>query len=214
MADSMSHRAVLSGAPVDFSFKKLTQLSDIFDEEPRSGQVRPYLVDAAPDKDKAKETTQAKPATPSPSKPQPKEVPVILKLNNNALTSIESLFTTMERILFDPRAITLLDLSFNHLKTIDVAALTLFPSLATLCLHANHIEKLAEVNKLSALPELKAVTLHGNEIEKDKNYRMYVLSRLPQLKKLDFAAVTKNDRESARAWGDLHASKQKRPAAD
>ena len=116
-----------------------------------------------------------------------------------------------QRVLFEPLSITLLDLSLNHLKTIDPALLWL-TNLATLYLHGNHIEKLAEVDKLKPLEKLIGITLHGNEIEKDKSYRTYVITRLPHLKRLDFGLLTKGDRDLAASWLKLSHTKPKKAA--
>ena len=73
-----------------------------------------------------------------------------------------------------------------------------------LYLHGNSIEKISEIDKLSKLHYLRTLTLHGNPIEEDvSGYRQHVISKLPQLKNLDFSAVTKQDRASAHTWDQM-----------
>ena len=73
-----------------------------------------------------------------------------------------------------------------------------------LYLHGNSIDKISEIEKLSNLPHLRTLTLHGNPIEEDvSGYRQLVISKLPQLKKFDFSAVTKQDRASAQTWDQM-----------
>uniref|UniRef100_A0A803KB92 Leucine-rich repeat-containing protein 51 n=1 Tax=Xenopus tropicalis TaxID=8364 RepID=A0A803KB92_XENTR len=75
-----------------------------------------------------------------------------------------------------------------------------YRNLSVLNLHSNSIRQLSQVDKLAALPNLKSLTLHGNPIEGERGYRCYILSVLPQLKTLDFSAVTKQDRVTADVW--------------
>ena len=80
MQDTMTHRAADVGAVVDFSFMRLVNMVDIYDEEPRSGVVR--KVDLA------------NPGA-ADSEKGPKQVANVLKLNNNALVGIDSFSTVL-----------------------------------------------------------------------------------------------------------------------
>lgn len=73
--------------------------------------------------------------------------------------------------------------------------------------HTPLLISLTELDKLQSLKNLTSLALHGNDIEKKKGYRMYVISLLPQLKKLDFSTITKRDRDNAMLWRKLHAPK-------
>ncbi|PWA20477.1 hypothetical protein CCH79_00003723, partial [Gambusia affinis] len=72
--------------------------------------------------------------------------------------------------------------------------------LRVLYLHGNNISTLSEVDRLGVLPHLHSVTLHGNPIETNKAYRNRVISALPQLKTMDFSAVTQQERVLAKLW--------------
>jgi hypothetical protein len=76
-----------------------------------------------------------------------------------------------------------------------------YPKLSILYLHGNSLGKLREVTRLASLKELRSLTLHGNEIEKEKDYRLFVIHTLPQLRKLDFVSVTPSEREQAARSG-------------
>ncbi len=83
------------------------------------------------------------------------------------------------------------------------------PNLTTIYLHGNNIVTLAQVDKLSQLDKLKSLTLHGNPIEINSGYRLYVLSRVPQLQTLDFSGITKADRASCETWKTMTVPKPK-----
>ncbi|KAG5461230.1 MAG: hypothetical protein BJ554DRAFT_6608, partial [Olpidium bornovanus] len=79
--------------------------------------------------------------------------------------------------------------------------------------HANEIQHLCEVDKLAALPKLHTLTLHGNPMENVRGYRLYVVYRLPNLRHLDFCAVTKAERATARRQGPFITAKPSRTLA-
>jgi Leucine-rich repeat (LRR) protein len=63
-----------------------------------------------------------------------------------------------------------------------------------LYLHANAIASITEVDKLSKLKYLRNLTLHGNPMESQKNYKLEVVTRIPNLRHLDFSGITNEDR--------------------
>ncbi|KAJ8325144.1 hypothetical protein O5D80_006103 [Batrachochytrium dendrobatidis] len=156
--------------PLDYSFKEVSQITDILAEEPRN----------------IKKITRQK-----PDFAQEKLVTAI-RLSNNQISTLASLPSCIEQMK-SLSNITWLDLSFNALTTID-SSLLLLSNLKVLYLHANHIDDVAEVEKLSNLSHLFNLTLHGNTMENTKTYRSIVLLFIPRLKHLDFCAITKQDR--------------------
>ena len=117
-----------------------------------------------------------------------------IRLSNNKLTCIEGFDSVLHHIMHSPQDTVWIDLSFNHLTTID-EILIKYPNVRVLYLHANNITSLSQIDKLSALTHLRNLTLHGNPVEQSKGYRSHIISKLPQLKHLDFSAITKQDRQ-------------------
>lgn len=161
--------------PVDLAFKCINSMEDVLQEDPREG------------------------LKPSRRCQDGKLMSRALRLNNNTLTDLHGFRDITAKLLSEPDHLRWIDLSFNYLPNID-PVLTTFRHLSALNLHGNSISDLSEVDKLGALPNLKSLTLHGNPIEAEPGYRSYVLSLLPNLKTLDFSAVTKQDRVTAEVW--------------
>nr|XP_061790109.1 leucine-rich repeat-containing protein 51-like [Nerophis lumbriciformis] len=163
------------GAPVDLSFKAISNFADARSEEPSRG-LRPL-----------KRT------------PSGKFQSVSLRLNNNSITDLDHLHQTVAHFLAEPWRLAWVDLSFNHITHIHPVLCEL-PELRVLYLHGNRIFTLSGVDKLGVLPRLHTITLHGNIIESRKAYRTHVILALPGLKTLDFSAVTPQERTLAHLW--------------
>ncbi|XP_041666877.1 leucine rich repeat containing 51 [Cheilinus undulatus] len=163
------------GAPVDLSFKNIICLADTWKEEPNIG-LRPV-----------KKNSDMKYESCS------------LRLNNNNISELHDLQGTVSHFLAEPSQLTWLDLSFNKISHIDQVLCELH-ELRVLYLHGNSIYILSEVNRLAVLPHLHSITLHGNVIETHKAYRNRVISALTHLKRMDFSAVTRQERELAKIW--------------
>lgn len=91
-----------------------------------------------------------------------------------------------------------------------------FSNLSVLYFHANNVSKLSEVDKLGSLVNLRSLAVHGNPIENSEGYKQYVISKIPQLKTLDFATIIKSDRVTADVWKTMISKKPKstKKAAD
>jgi len=132
----------------------------------------------------------------------PKTVTTSVKLNNNSLLSVcgndgFTIVDALSKILWDISTLTMLDLSFNGLKSIE-EPIAEIKTLQLLYMHGNEIKSITNVNKLQKLPRLKALTLHGNEVEEVQGYRNYLITRLPNLNALDFTRITDKDRTDSR----------------
>ena len=88
------------------------------------------------------------------------------------------------------------DLSHNYLMKLDYDFQD-FPTLKTLYLHCNYLYSFDELTKLSNLTNLKNFTIHGNSITAVNNFRLLVISVLPELKKLDSVLISKKERDNA-----------------
>jgi Leucine-rich repeat (LRR) protein len=84
-----------------------------------------------------------------------------------------------------------------------------YPELKVLNLHGNSIAKMSEIDKLASLCNLRSLTIHGNPVEDTKGYRDYIISKIPQLEKLDFSKITKADRECAKTMSKLSGKSKK-----
>ncbi|XP_014070760.1 leucine-rich repeat-containing protein 51 [Salmo salar] len=163
------------GAPVDLSFKCLSSMTDALTEEPNQG-LRPLKRNA-----------------------EKKFCSRSLRLNNNIITDLSGFNNTVSAFLSEPSQLAWVDLSFNDISHIDPVLVEL-KELRVLYLHGNSICNLSEVDKLGALPFLHTLTLHGNTMENEGSNRGYVIAALPHLKKLDFSAVTRQERIMAQVW--------------
>ncbi|KAJ3292824.1 Leucine-rich repeat-containing protein 51 [Rhizoclosmatium sp. JEL0117] len=167
---------VVPKTPLDYSFKEISNITEITTEESHRRHELPYGAGI-------------------------KSITTAIRLPNNHLETLDNLFTLSAKIVESPLHIAWIDLSFNNLKVIDKELLQ-FPTLSTLYLHANEISDLSEIDKLVALDRLRTLTLHGNPVENSKGYRQYTISRLITLKHLDFCAITKQDKKIAKAYLD------------
>eukprot|EP00117_Sycon_ciliatum_P046445 scpid84116/ scgid33265/ Leucine-rich repeat-containing protein C10orf11 homolog len=123
-----------------------------------------------------------------------------LDLTHNCMTELRSLmpFTKLTTLVLDHNQIT------SHVKFPN------FPCLHTLWLNHNKITNLVvfidQVKK--SLPKLRFLSMMNNEaspsffnggsFEQFEDYRMYVVSHLPQLEMLDDKRVTDDERKEAR----------------
>lgn len=166
---------VVQAPPVDFTFKELESLADLVNEQPRSQSRKAHK----------------------------NEKVFAIRLSNNRIKNISNMTSHLGPVVESPQEVNWIDLSFNSITEIpeDVSELE---SLSVLYLHANDITRLDEIDKLAKLPNLKTLTLHGNPLENIKGYRQYALSVLPNLRQLDFCAVTKQDRRVAASWKSVH----------
>ena len=180
--------------PLDFSLKDLESIIDCLEEDPRDTP--------SPGSKLSLTSPQHTPkSTPSPTKTLKKKRSTnAIRFSNNKISEWSDLNETMGKLLENPcETVGWIDFSFNEMTTIDECLLQ-YRNLKILYLHGNCIEKLSEVDKLAALPHLQSLTLHGNPIEEIEGYRLYVLSKIPQLKNFDFSGVTKSDRMSSQTW--------------
>lgn len=144
--------------PVDFSFKKMTQIKAIGLEGARYTRVG-----GIPERG-----------------PENRFLTKSLWLNNNKLKSTKNIHELVNATIEYPFKLSWIDFSFNYITEIDVSLLS-FPELKILYFHGNCLNDLNEVYKLRPLKELRTVTFHGNPIANHPNYRSYVVSVLPQV---------------------------------
>lgn len=138
-------------------------------------------------------------ATVSPGSPSRKgkkcEVKAI-RLGNNLLVNLESIYVIPQQI--NSLNILWLDLSFNEFTRIPTDFGRQFPNVTTVYLHANKISKLSEIKSLGNCEHLRSLSLFGNPVEEKKHYRNFVLYTCKNLSQFDKSPVTKSQREKVR----------------
>ncbi|XP_061424561.1 U2 small nuclear ribonucleoprotein A' isoform X1 [Lethenteron reissneri] len=71
------------------------------------------------------------------------------------------------------------------------------PSLNELILTNNNLQELTELDPLSSLKSLRFLSLLRNPVTTKKNYRLYTVYKLPQVRVLDFQKVKLKERQEA-----------------
>jgi len=83
------------------------------------------------------------------------------------------------------------------------------PNLENLMLMNNKINDLNEIDNLSDCKKLLRLSLGNNLVTQVKNYRLYVIARIPSLRILDFQRIKKKERdEAAKLFGPNKAPLQ------
>ncbi|KAL3899412.1 MAG: hypothetical protein SGCHY_002068 [Lobulomycetales sp.] len=95
--------------------------------------------------------------------------------------------------------LTILHLRDNKIATLDGFTEDL-TSLATLNLRGNAVAEVQELNKLAILPALTSLSLTDCPVTAAPNYRLEVITRIPQLVRLDKEDITDTEREEAEAF--------------
>ncbi|MEW5304172.1 MAG: hypothetical protein WDW38_003539 [Sanguina aurantia] len=71
------------------------------------------------------------------------------------------------------------------------------PNLQILVLTNNRLTNLQDLDNLASLPKLAMLSLLGNPVVTKPNYRLYIISKLKQLRILDFRKVKQKERVAA-----------------
>ena len=89
-----------------------------------------------------------------------------------------------------------LDLQNNYLVKIHPSILA-FKNLKTLYLQGNYINDLQELQLLQELPNLRNLSIHSNPLAYIKDFRLFIIALLPELRKIDTVLVTHKERDNA-----------------
>jgi Leucine-rich repeat (LRR) protein len=197
------------GAPLDYCYLDIKDLSELPGIEPNSGKRKPRAKDT-PEGGFLPQISQKK------SERRVKQVVTSVKLGYNELTNLNGMEEALQEVMENPEEnLTLVDLSHNKFST--VPDLSRYQNLTVVYLHGNLITKLKEVKKLAKLPNLQKLTLNGNDVfyeatetsgrraeklEETPYYRHQIIYYLrnTQLKSLDNTPITPKDRENALIW--------------
>ncbi|EFJ49551.1 hypothetical protein VOLCADRAFT_104320 [Volvox carteri f. nagariensis] len=145
-----------------------------------------------------------------------------LGATQNQFDSIDLSDNAIVRLDGFPKLLRLKQLLMNNNRVARIArGLEEFiPNLDTLILTNNRINNLQDIDPLATLLKLEHLSLHGNPVMTKANYRLYVISKLPRLKVLDFKKVKQKERDAAKAMFSseeaqaTHASKTFEPDED
>lgn len=89
-----------------------------------------------------------------------------------------------------------LDLQNNYLQKLDPSLLA-FKNLKTLYLQGNYISDLQELQLLQDLPNLRNLSVHSNPLAYIKDFRLFIIALLPELRKIDTVLVSHKERDNA-----------------
>lgn len=123
-----------------------------------------------------------------------------IDLCDNELISVDNfpLLTRLQSLL----------LSNNRISRIQVGLGKYLPALTNITLIKNKISDFEALDPLRDLPKLTYVALLENPVTKRKDYRLYLIHKLPKLRVLDFKKVKQPERESAKEkFGELEERK-------
>nr|XP_030123128.3 leucine-rich repeat-containing protein 23 [Taeniopygia guttata] len=123
-----------------------------------------------------------------------------LYLAKNTICSLEGLeeFEQLETLHLRDNKLEALDGFSNSMKCLQY-----------LNLRSNGIKSFQEVEKLQVLPMLQALVLMDNPCAEEPTYRLEVLSRLPQLQRLDKESIEEEEREEAEKICQARKEKEK-----
>ncbi|KAK2949595.1 hypothetical protein BLNAU_15455 [Blattamonas nauphoetae] len=210
--------------PIDFSFLSLNDLSELQQEDPRSGIVvikkeerkRPPPDPKEVARQQAKQQSsifaslqilqKGQQQKKQEEEPETEIVEIrqfrgtTIRLNNNNLKSCDGLYAALDTLLVDgANCVLCLDLGWNPLKTIPDDILD-FPSLHTLNMQSCQIADYHELAKLHDIPSLRFLSLAGNPVDQLKYYRQLLIATCPQVTKIDSTLISRRERELAEGW--------------
>mmetsp|Transcript_5422 Transcript_5422/g.10847 ORF Transcript_5422/g.10847 Transcript_5422/m.10847 type:complete len:192 (+) Transcript_5422:177-752(+) len=162
---------------LDYSFMEIRNLKELVELEEEDPSTAPTDTDA-PTKYKNMTT---------------------LRISSNAITDISPLHQYLDAVAEDADTFKWLDLSYNKIERIGLS-LDPFKNISVLYMQANLISRFSELKFLTNLPKLTNLALHGNPVAAKKHYRNYTIHILPNLTKLDFSCITKQDRVHSQTW--------------
>jgi len=73
------------------------------------------------------------------------------------------------------------------------------PNLETLILTNNSLQELADLEPLTCMKRLEMMSLLHNPVVTKRNYRLYVIHKLPSLRVLDFKKIRQKERDAAKS---------------
>ncbi|OMJ88697.1 hypothetical protein SteCoe_9319 [Stentor coeruleus] len=122
-----------------------------------------------------------------------------IMLSYNTIPDLLGFCDILSKVVKDYKNLKWIDLSYNHL-TVLYTEICELPNLMSLYLHSNYVSDMKEIIKLQESP-VKSLTLYGNAIDQLPSYRMYIITLLPQIKRLDSVLITKLEKDNSMVFG-------------
>ncbi|XP_033737344.1 U2 small nuclear ribonucleoprotein A'-like [Pecten maximus] len=85
----------------------------------------------------------------------------------------------------------------NRIVRISEGIEECLPSLESIILTNNNMQELGDLDVLSSIKTLKFLSLLRNPVTTKKQYRLYLVHKVPQLRVLDFQRIKQKEREAA-----------------
>ena len=89
-----------------------------------------------------------------------------------------------------------LDLQNNYIQKLHPSLIS-FKNLKTLYLQGNYINDMQELQILQELPKLRNLNVHSNPLAYIKDFRLFIIALLPELRKIDTVLVSHKERDNA-----------------
>lgn len=112
-----------------------------------------------------------------------------IDLSDNEITILTN-FPRLERL-------RMLLLNNNPISRVDEHFSSYVPVLDTLIMTNNRISSFVDLDSICRIETLEILSLAGNPIQRKPNYRLFVISRLPKLRMLDFIRIRQEERIAA-----------------
>lgn len=119
-----------------------------------------------------------------------------LLLCYNKIRELHNFESVVAFVMPDYKNLQWVDLSHNYLEKLDYS-FEGFPQLRTLYLHCNYLTDLNDFAQLSSHQQLKTLMIHGNPLTAVPNFRCFLISVLPNLKKIDSVLVSRKEVDNA-----------------
>ncbi|OWF46174.1 U2 small nuclear ribonucleoprotein A'-like [Mizuhopecten yessoensis] len=95
------------------------------------------------------------------------------------------------------RRLKCLLLNNNRIVRIAESLEECLPSLESIILTNNNMQELGDLDHLTSIKSLKFLSLLRNPVTTKKQYRLYLIHKVPQLRVLDFQRIKQKERETA-----------------
>ena len=122
-----------------------------------------------------------------------------LLATNDQFSCINIIDNSISEINYLPQLKNLktLMLMNNRISKIEKDFAINCPFLKNLILINNNIEDFEQIDNIASCKSLEKLYLLDNVGTKKKNYRLYVIYKIPSLRMLDFQRITKKEREES-----------------